>query len=107
MALSFGVGGMARERSSLALRAEFGAVRTKFSLNEAATNSGAYTAADIVRMRAGKAPSGADGFPLELHHKDPLNKTGTNDISNLEILSRSDHRLGDTYRRNHPPDEEC
>ncbi|WP_309671111.1 HNH endonuclease, partial [Gemmatimonas sp.] len=106
MALSFGVGGTARGGSSLTLRAEFGAVRTKFWLNEAATNSGAYSAADLLRMRGGKAPIGPDGFPLELHHKDPLNKTGTNDISNLEILSRSAHRLGENYRRNHPPDDE-
>ena len=106
MALSFGGGSMARGGSALALRAEFGAVHAKFWTNEGATNAGAYSAADLVRMRAGQAPIGPDGFPLELHHKNPLNKGGTNDISNLEILSRTDHRLGENYRRNHPPEDE-
>lgn len=50
----------------------------------------------------GKAPIGDDGFPVELHHKVPLSRGGTNDFSNLEPLTRTGHRLGGNFRRNHP-----
>jgi 5-methylcytosine-specific restriction endonuclease McrA len=39
---------------------------------------------------------------MELHHKKPLAEGGTNSFDNLEILTRTGHRLGDSYKKNHP-----
>ncbi len=60
-----------------------------------------YSEADLVRMRAGRAPVGADGFPMELHHIQPLSRGGSNETSNLQEMTRTDHRLGGNYRVNH------
>lgn len=59
-------------------------------------------------MRKGKAAIGDDGFSMELHHKKPLANGGTNDFSNIQVMTRSSHRLGENYKRNHPdlPEEE-
>lgn len=49
-------------------------------------------------MKRGRAPIGRDGFPTELHHPTgevvPLNE--------MDILTRTEHRLGENYKLNHP-----
>jgi RHS repeat-associated protein len=85
-----------------AARREFETVKPKFWRNEASANPGAWSADDLARMKKGKAPIGSDGFPMELHHKKPLAEGGGNALDNLVPLTRSDHRLGDNYKRNHP-----
>ncbi len=47
-------------------------------------------------MRKGDAPIGPDGYPMEWHHVDRTPEGGK------EAFTRSDHRLGDNYRKNHP-----
>jgi len=85
------------------LRREFdNVVRPAFWKNEAATNAGAYSAANLATMRNGMAAIGADGFSMELHHITPLSSGGTNDLSNLQVMTRSDHRLGENYKKNYP-----
>ncbi|MFL5348076.1 MAG: HNH endonuclease signature motif containing protein [Hyalangium sp.] len=84
------------------LRREFEAVKSRFWKNEAAVNPGAYSPENLARMRAGKPPIGPDGYPMELHHKVPLAEGGTNSFENLEIKTRTDHRLGPNYKQNHP-----
>jgi hypothetical protein len=84
------------------LRREFEAIKSKFWKNEAATNERAYSTENIARMRKGKPPIGPDGHPLELHHQKPLAEGGSNSFDNLEILTRTGHRLGDSYKKNHP-----
>jgi hypothetical protein len=54
-------------------------------------------------MMKGKAPIGSDGYPMELHHKVMLARGGSNDIDNLIAMTRTDHRLGANYAKNHPP----
>jgi hypothetical protein len=48
-------------------------------------------------MKKGRAPTGPDGHPMELHHTDQTPEGG------LEAKSRTDHRLGENYKKNHPP----
>jgi len=84
------------------LRREFEATKSKFWKSEAATNERAYSTENVARMRNGKPPIGPDGHPLELHHKKPLAEGGSNSFDNLEILTRTGHRLGDNYKKNHP-----
>ncbi|WP_437775752.1 RHS repeat-associated core domain-containing protein [Sorangium sp. So ce1097] len=85
-----------------AARSEFNRVKPGFWKNEAATNPGAWSAENLARMKGGKAPIGSDGFPMELHHKTPLAEGGTNAFDNLSPLTRTDHRLGPSYKLNHP-----
>jgi hypothetical protein len=59
---------------------------------EAATSPGQYSSADLEKMEAGRAPTGADGKPMELHHHD-----GTPD-GPLDPMSRTDHRGGENYK---------
>ena len=95
--------------ASAVMRRQFdNVVRPGFWKNQAANNAGAYSAENIARMAKGKAPIGSDGYPMELHHRTPLGNGGTNDISNLQMMTRSEHRLGENYRANHPdsPPEE-
>jgi hypothetical protein len=40
---------------------------------------------------------GPDGYPMELHHVDQTPNGG------IQPLSRTDHRLGPNYKKNHPP----
>jgi hypothetical protein len=47
-------------------------------------------------MMTGKPPIGDDGHPIELHHKDGTDK------GPLNPMTRTDHRLGDNYKLNHP-----
>jgi len=51
---------------------------------------------DIDRAQKGKAPIGEDGHPMELHHpnQDP--------DAPPEPMSRTDHRVGENYKNNHP-----
>jgi hypothetical protein len=84
------------------LRREFEAVKSRFWKNEAATHSETYSAENLARMSSGKPPIGPDGYPMELHHKAPLTEGGTNVFENLEIKTRTDHRLGPNYKQNHP-----
>ncbi|MEI8413113.1 MULTISPECIES: LamG-like jellyroll fold domain-containing protein [unclassified Kribbella] len=86
------------------LRAEFNKeVKPKFWMDEAANNPGKYTADDLARMQGGKAPIGSDGYPMEIHHKVMLSRGGTNNPDNLIPLTRTQHRLGENYAKNHPP----
>lgn len=77
-------------------RGVFAAERKAFWKAEAANNPNNYSAADLARMREGKPPIGSDGHPMELHHQD-----GTPEGA-IEPMTRTDHRLGDNYRKNHP-----
>ena len=45
--------------------------------------------------RRGRAPIGDDGHPIELHHD------GQRADSELKELTRTDHRLGENYEKNH------
>ncbi|WP_236643999.1 RHS repeat-associated core domain-containing protein [Sorangium cellulosum] len=83
-------------------RAEFSAAKPKFWQREAAQNTGNYSAENLARMRSGKAPIGSDGYPMELHHRTPLAEGGTNAFDNLTPLTRTEHRLGPNYHKNHP-----
>jgi len=85
-----------------AARREFENVKPKFWKHEAETNPGAYSAENLARMRQGKAPIGNDGHPMELHHIKPLAEGGTNTFDNLRSMTRTEHRLGDNYKLNHP-----
>jgi hypothetical protein len=48
------------------------------------------------RMKQGKAPVGKDGHPVELHHD------GQKPDSPLDEKTRTDHRGGDNFKKNHP-----
>lgn len=85
-----------------AARKDFSTVKSDFWKNEASTNGSKYSPDNISRMEKGKPPIGDDGMPVELHHRTPLSKGGTNSIENLEIMTRQAHRLGENYRTNHP-----
>ncbi|WP_213069470.1 HNH/ENDO VII family nuclease [Methylomicrobium album] len=76
-------------------RAAFKKERESFWKNEAKSNTSSYSASDLERMEKGKAPIGSDGHPMELHHKDRTMNRG------LEPMTRTDHRLGGNYRKNH------
>lgn len=84
------------------LRREFRAVKARFWKHEAATRPEEYSPENLARMRAGQPPIGTDGHPMELHHKVPLAEGGTNTFDNLEIMTRTGHRLGPSYKKNHP-----
>ena len=77
-------------------RAEFAKERSSFWKAEAKANPGKYSAADLEKMARGRAPMGADGKPVELHHVDRTPQGG------LTPMTRTEHRLGDNYKKNHP-----
>jgi hypothetical protein len=77
-------------------RAQFRLEREAFWKLEAQANPTKYSEADLARMQQGRAPIGPDGKPMELHHRD-----GTPD-GPLDPLSRTEHRGGENYRKNHP-----
>jgi len=77
-------------------RAAFGGERNAYWRQEAGNNPEAYSESDLARMKAGKPPIGSDGYPTELHHVD-----GTPE-GDLQAMTRTDHRLGDNYKANHP-----
>jgi hypothetical protein len=84
------------------LRTEFQRVKSQFWKHEAASNAGKYTPDNLARMQKGKPPIGQDGHSMELHHIQPLTEGGTNSFDNLQIMNRTDHRLGPNYKSNHP-----
>jgi RHS repeat-associated protein len=45
--------------------------------------------------KRGKAPTGEDGYPVELHHEGQL------DTSDLSEMTRTDHRLEGNFAKNH------
>ena len=63
---------------------------------EAMKNPTKYSASDFARMALGKPPIGSDGHPMELHHVNQTQDGG------LKPLTRTDHRLGENYKKNHP-----
>jgi hypothetical protein len=77
-------------------RAQFRKDREAYWRNEATTNRGKYSQDDLARMRQGRAPIGPDGKPMELHHRDGTPR------GPLDPMSRSDHRGGENYMKNHP-----
>jgi RHS repeat-associated protein len=81
---------------SLVDRVGFKKEREAYWRREAMRNAEAYSQDDLIRMLAGKAPKGSDGFPMELHHVD-----GTPGGA-LQPMTRTEHRLGPSYRYNHP-----
>ena len=62
----------------------------------ASNNPQKYTAENLMRMKAGKAPLGPDGHPMEVHHTDGTPNGG------LREMTRTEHRLGENYIKNHP-----
>jgi RHS repeat-associated protein len=85
-----------------AQRAEFNKAKPQLWKHEAATNPQKYSAENIALMRDGRAPIGPDGFPMEIHHITPLSQGGTNHVSNLQIMTKTEHRLGSSFKANHP-----
>jgi hypothetical protein len=77
-------------------RAAFRLEREAYWKAEAEANSGSYSAENLARMENGRAPIGSDGYPMELHHIDRTAEGG------IEPMTRTDHRLGDNYNKNHP-----
>jgi hypothetical protein len=84
------------------LRQEFETAKSKFWKHEASNRPDTYSPENLARMKQGRPPIGADGFPMELHHKVPLAEGGTNVFENLVPLTRTEHRLGVNYKLNHP-----
>jgi hypothetical protein len=83
-------------------RAEFNKVKPEFWKREAATSPEKYSAENLKLMRDGFAPTGPDGFPMEIHHITPLTQGGANHFSNLQVMTRTEHRLGANFKANHP-----
>jgi RHS repeat-associated protein len=63
---------------------------------EAKNNPEKYASEDLAKMEKGRAPTGADGKPVELHHNDGTPEGG------VTPMDRTDHRGGDNYKKNHP-----
>lgn len=91
------------------LRDEFEQIRPRYwkEVSKQVSASEKLSQENIDRMAAGKAPIGDDGFPMEVHHKVPLSSGGTNDFGNFKIMTRTQHRLGDNYCKNHPELPNC
>jgi len=70
--------------------------REAYWKNEAQSNPSQYSEENLERMRQGKPPIGSDGYPMELHHTDRTQAGGT------EAMTRTEHRLGDNFKKNHP-----
>jgi RHS repeat-associated protein len=77
-------------------RAVFKKEREAFWKTEAKTNPGKYGSENLAKMKKGRSPTGSDGHPTELHHVDRTPDGG------LETMTRTDHRLGENYKKNHP-----
>jgi hypothetical protein len=90
-----GVGGSGKAPSKIDRNA-FKAEREAYWKAEAQNNAGQYSAEDLSKMEAGRAPTGPDGAPMELHHVDRTPEGG------LKPMSRTEHRLGENYKKNHP-----
>ena len=81
-------------------RTAFAKERSAFWKREAAENPSKYSEENLARMEEGKAPVGEDGHPMELHHVDRTPEGG------LKPMTRTEHRLGENYKKNHPPTSE-
>jgi hypothetical protein len=53
------------------------------------------TAENINKMEDGKAPTGKDGHPVELHHE------GQQADGELKAMTQTDHRRGGNFKKNH------
>ncbi len=47
---------------------------------------------NLARMRKGLPPLGPDGRPVQLHHRRPLSRGGTNDFDNLVPINQTTHQ---------------
>jgi RHS repeat-associated protein len=88
--------GAASGKTSLIDRKAFAKERAAYWKNEAKNNPGKYSKEDLAKMQKGQAPTGPDGHPMELHHKDQK-------PDEVQPKSRTEHRLGENYKKNHPP----
>ena len=88
-------GTKAREPSKID-RAAFRKEREEYWKTEAQKNGGNYSPENLAKMQKGRAPKGPDGHPMELHHVDRTPEGG------LQPMSRTDHRLGGNFKKNHP-----
>ena len=70
-------------------------VRSRYWKNEAHFNLELYSNADLNKMRKGLAPTGWDGFPMELHHTN--GQIGDN-FFDFKPITRTDHYY-EHYRR--------
>ena len=71
--------------------------RKKFlkGLNEADLRKHGFTDAEIKRVQSGKVPKG-----YQVHHKEPLDDSGTNNPDNLVLIRNSpDHQLITNHQR--------
>src|SRR5690606_11336961 len=74
----------AREPSKID-RAAFKKEREAYWKAEAKTSGGNYSPEDLAKMEKGRAPKGADGHPMELHHVDRTPEGG------LQPMTRTEH----------------
>lgn len=88
--------GEASKATSKIDRGAFAKERAAHWKQEATANPSKCGKDDLARMEKGKAPIGSDGHPMELHHKERTMQGG------LEPMTRTEHRLGDNYKKNHP-----
>jgi len=86
----------ASKKTSKIDRAVFKKEREAFWKTEAKTNPGKYGSENLAKMKKGRSPTGSDGHPTELHHVDRTPDGG------LKTMTRTDHRLGENYKKNHP-----
>ena len=84
------------------MRDEFDKLRPQAWKDEAAKNPGKYTKEQLDEMKEGRAPKGSDGEPMEVHHKTPLSEGGQNAFDNYQFMTRTEHRIGENFRKNHP-----
>lgn len=94
MLVTLGEGGISKGASQID-RAAFKIEREAFWRAEAKSFPEKYSSEDIARMVKGRAPIGPDGYSMELHHVDRTPDGG------LDAMSRTDHRLGENYKKNH------
>jgi hypothetical protein len=85
-----------------ARRAEFDNLRPTLWRAEAYCNPGNYSRSQLNDMANGRAPIGSDGYRMEFHHRTALANGGTNTFDNIVPMTRTEHRLGENYRFNHP-----
>lgn len=85
----------AKRATSQIDRAAFRAERAGFWKAEGQANPSKYTAENLERMNGGRAPVGVDGKSMELHHVDGTPRGG------LMPMTRTEHRLGENYLKNH------
>lgn len=83
-------------------RGEFEKMKPDIWKEEAARNPQKYSQEQLARARQGQAPIGDDGYPMEIHHKQLLSEGGSNITDNFDFLTRSGHRLGENFSKNHP-----